>query len=118
MIKIEGYSTKEIQARANVTRDAVSKWARKYKWTVSKIGNANIYDRQDVDKFLAARLRRKLMQAAGWIDTNTLIQADDRDAQCPRCGGFAVGKPDKVEAKEWVEVYCENCGLMPQEGKE
>ena len=122
MIQINGYSTKEIQARAGVTRDAVSKWAKEYEWSVSKIGNANIYDASDVDAFFPARLRRNLMQAAGWTKSAKLIWSDTWDRDC-ECGGFAVERPAKIgeeQTEKWlageIDLICVNCGLMPQKG--
>ncbi len=54
-----------------------------------------------------------------------LIWDDTWDRNCPKCGGFAVerpAKPGEAQSQEWlageVDLFCINCGLMPQEGKE
>ncbi len=124
MIQVTGYTTKDIMARAGITRDAVSKWGRQYAWGVTKIGTTNVYNTQDVDDFFAARLRRDLMKAAGWTKADKLIWSDTWDRECPKCGSFAVerpAKPGEVQSQEWlagdVEIHYKHCGLMPQKAK-
>ena len=121
MIQVNGYTSAEVQTRAGVSYQTVHAWSRQHAWSVTRVGNANIYDAQDVDAFFAARLRRELMQAAGWTKSAELIWDDLYDRDCPKCEGFAVekpAKPDETQAVEWlageVEVYCEHCGLAPQ----
>ncbi len=125
MIQVNGYTSAEIQVRATVSGQKVRKWAKVHKWSISKIGSVNIYNTQDVDDFFTARLRRKLMKAAGWTKAGKLIWSDTWDRNCPKCEGFAVEKPAKqgeAQSEQWltgeVDLYCEYCGLIPQDGLE
>ncbi len=125
MITVNGYTSAEIQTRVKVSGAKVRKWAQVYNWSFVKVGPAKVYDTSDVDAFFAARLRRDLMQAAGWTGSAELIWSDTWDIDCPKCEGFAVEKPAKpgqAQSQEWlagqIEIYCNNCGLMPQKRKE
>ncbi len=124
MIQVNGYTSAEIQVRATVSGQKVRKWAKVHKWSVTKIGATNIYNTSEVDAFFAARLRRDLMQAAGWTGSAKLIWGDTWDRDCPKCEGFAIerpAKPREARSEEWlageIDLFCRNCGLIPQEGE-
>ncbi len=118
MITVNGYTAKEIMDRSGVTRDAVSKWAKEYKWASTKIGNTNVYSAFDVDAFFTARLRRDIMQKARWTTSAKLIWLYTWDVDCPECPAFAVKRPVKPGEEQTgeAEIYCENCGLIPPKG--
>lgn len=123
MIQVNGYTSAEIQVRASVSGQKVRWWGKKYEWSITKIGNVNLYDSSDVDAFFTARLRRELMKAAGWTKARKPIWSDTWDRDCPKCEGFAVerpAKPGEEQTEQWlggeVDLFCVNCGLIPQEG--
>jgi hypothetical protein len=120
MIKIAGYTSREIQQATGASQQQVSAWARTpgHRWqVVATLGRTKVYAQDDVADFFQARKRRNLLRRAGWSDGRQgqgLIWYDDLDRECPRCGGFAIEKPatrEELDGSEWLPIFCENCGL-------
>lgn len=111
MVKVSGYTSREVQAATGASQQQVSAWAKAHKWqVVATLGRTKVYSQDDVASFFQARKRRDLMRRAGWSDGRQgqgLIWHEDFDTECSFCGSFGVENP-----KDFNEYFCPKCGLM------
>lgn len=97
-MEIPGYLTpKEIMVQFGWGRAQLSATARREGWARYRVGNAYLYDEQDIADFALARNRTSLLKKAGWKLPPGLVRHDDWDLDpgCPECGLLAVLTPDE-----------------------
>lgn len=111
-MKISGYTWREIAAAISeeeggqpLTRQRISAIALAEKWSAIMLGRMAIYHESDVESYLAARRRTRLLIKGGWQkDANRLYRDDDIDSECPICGAFAITRPawQANSTDEWL----------------
>jgi len=90
IFSISGYRATDIAKSLNVSRQAVSALAIRYKWIINGvIGREKIFRPEDVALYMDARRRTPLAERLG-AKIHGLSWDESYDGACPQCGAFAV----------------------------
>ena len=121
-MNISGYTTAEIAAAIAqseggepLSRQRIAAIAKAEGWKALRLGNLAFYPGGEVEAYLAARRRTRLLDLAGWNPGGRLWRDDEPDGECPVCGAYAVSRPS-FQAGDSAEYLSESWPWLCEQG--